>query len=311
MNQEVNLPPNDEIDLLELFRTIWSGRYVVLICVLASVSLASVHLRGAERKYTVNYIFQAVGDGGARPNMGGLAGLASLSGVSLPSGGSGDFKTFEVLLQSEEVASELLSNKLMLREIFAGEWNVEGERFQQPPSSTIGAVIRGIKKTLTGNTSAEYSPPSTGRLSEWLKNSFSVSEDLNTGFLKLTAETPNPALVISVLSEATKITDQIIKDRFVKEGEKSVIFYQQKIAAARSREHREALAQLIMQEEQKLMLASNGNFFIAKPLTTPSVSLRPTSPKSPLVLALALVLGSFVGIAITLIRKVFSDAQPE
>lgn len=311
MKQDVNLAPDDEIDLLELFRTIWSGRYVVLICVLASVSLASVHLWGAERKYTVNYIFKAVGGEGAGSNMGGLGGLASLAGVSLPSGGSGDFKTFEVLLQSEEVASELLSNKLVLREIFAGEWNVEGQRFQQPPSSSIGAVIRGIKKILTGDTSAEYSPPSAGRLSGWLKNSFSVSEDRDTGFLKLTAETPNPALMISVLSEATKITDQIIKDRFVEEGEKSVIFYQQKIAAARSREHREALAQLIMQEEQKLMLASNGNFFIAKPLTTPSVSLRPTSPKSRLVLALALVLGGFVGIAITLIRKVFSDEQPD
>lgn len=311
MSQEVNLPPNDEIDLLELFKTIWLGRYVVLICVLASVSLASVYLRGAERKYTVNYTFQAVGDEGAGSKMGGLGGLASLAGVSLPSSGSGDFKTFQVLLQSEEVASELIGNKLMLREIFAGEWNVEGQQFQQPPSSSIGAVIRGIKKILTGNTSAEYSPPSAGRLSEWLKNSFSVSEDRDTGFLNLTAETPNPVLMISVLSEATKITDQIIKERFVEEGEKSLIFYQQKIAAARSREHREALAQLIMQETQKLMLASNGNFFIAKPLTTPSVSLRSTSPKSPLVLALALVLGGFLGIAITLIRKVFSDEQPD
>ena len=120
MKQDVNLAPDDEIDLLELFRTIWSGRYVVLICVLASVSLASVHLWGAERKFTVNYIFQAVGDEGAGSNMGGLGGLASLAGVSLPSGGSGDFKTFEVLLQSEEVASELLNSALVFIKVLSG-----------------------------------------------------------------------------------------------------------------------------------------------------------------------------------------------
>jgi len=42
---------------------------------------------------------------------------------------------------------------------------------------------------------------------------------------------------------------------------------------------------------------------VAEPLTTPSVSLHPTSPKSSLVLALAVVLGGFLGAALVLIRK--------
>ena len=154
---------------------------------------------------------------------------------------------------------------------------------------------------------ASYIPPNAARLSGWLSGAFSSSEDREVGSLKIYSETSDPELMLSVISAVTQITDQIIKNRFLAGGRQSVQFYQNKIVAARSRESREALAQLIMKEEQKLMFASNGNFFVAKPLTTPSVSLRPTSPKSSLVLALAIVLGSFLGAAIALIRKALQD----
>ena len=125
--------------------------------------------------------------------------------------------------------------------------------------------------------------------------------------MKLTSQTSQPDLILSTMTRVTTIADQIIKDRFVKSGRQSVEFYQAKIAAARSSESREALAQLIAKEEQKLMLASNGSFFVAKPLTTPTVSLYPTSPKASLVLALSLVLGGFLGTALVLIRKVVKN----
>ena len=84
-------------------------------------------------------------------------------------------------------------------------------------------------------------------------------------------------------------------------------FYQSKLAKARAREHREALAKLIAQEDQKLMLASKGSFFVAKPLTEPTVSLDPTSPKASLILALSIVLGGFFAAALVLIRKAFKS----
>jgi len=51
------------------------------------------------------------------------------------------------------------------------------------------------------------------------------------------------------------------------------------------------------------MLASKGSYFVAEPVTEPYVSINPTSPKASLVLALSVVLGSFFGAALILIRK--------
>ena len=98
-------------------------------------------------------------------------------------------------------------------------------------------------------------------------------------------------------------TDRLLKERFIQSSEQTMSFYQTKLSQARAREHREALAKLIAAEDQKLMLVSKGEFFVAKPVTVPSVSFQPTSPKNSLVLALSVVLGSIFGSALVLLRN--------
>jgi hypothetical protein len=160
-----------------------------------------------------------------------------------------------------------------------------------------------IKSVLLGEGETSYIAPNPARLANWIKEKLSVSEDRDTGMLTLSSETKTPELMLSVIERVSSATDRLLKERFVATSEKTMSFYQQKLAAARAREHREALAKLIAQEDQKLMLASKGSYFVAEPLTTPSISLYPTSPKSSLILALSVVLGGFFGAALVLIRK--------
>lgn len=297
----------DEIDLKELFLTIWSGRYFIVMAVAVGIILAAVYLHGAERKYTVSYTFQPVAEDNNSPNFSGLGGLASLAGVSLPSAASGDFQTFKILLQSEETAEQLMANTELVKQVFATEWSDETKSFVPPQASLKANLVQSLKTLLTGTEGASYTPPNPARLADWLSEEFSAADDRDTGFLKLTSETAEPQLVIDIMAATTSITDTILKDRYLASSRRSVEFYQNKISAARSRESREALAQLIAQEQQKLMLASNGSFFVAEPLTRPSVSLHPTSPKSSLVLALSVVLGGFIGSALVLIRKALKN----
>ena len=96
-------------------------------------------------------------------------------------------------------------------------------------------------------------------------------------------------------------TDSLLKERFFSTSEQTLDFYFQKLQSSRSPEHREALAKLISSEDQKLMLATNGNNFVAEPLTTPSVSLYPISPNPSYVLALGFFLGVFLSAAIVFV----------
>jgi len=294
---------DDEIDLRELFVALWRGKFLIMLCVVAAIALAALYLRSAERKYTVRYVFAPVASENSAPSLGGLGGLASLAGVSLPSSSSGDFLTFKFLLKSEEVAAQILEDETLTQSIFASEWDTETQSYRKPPDAQYTPYIRTAKKVLTGQDARDYIPPNAARLSGWLNGAFSSSEDRDTGFLTLSAETPEPDLMINVMAKATEETDRLLKERYIASAEQTMGFYQQQLAKARAREHREALAKLIAQEDQKLMLASKGTYFVAAPLTEPSVSLNPTSPKASLVLALSVVLGGFFGAALVLIRK--------
>ena len=294
---------DDEIDLKELFLTLWQGKYLICLISFVAVVLASVYLHRAERKYSVEIVLKPViEDSGGGPNLSGFSGLASLAGVSLPTSSSSDFVTYQKLIFSEEVADRVSSNTELLISLFGAEWNSTDKIFEAPPVGLVGGLKQVVKSTLTGVTKGEYIEPNPKRLSMLMDATFNISTDSKTGFVSISTQTSSPDLMVSLITSAAQETDNLLKERFFATAEETLEFYQQKLLTSRSPEHREALAKLISAEDQKLMLASKGWNFVAEPLTMPSISLYPTSPKSSLVLALGFVLGIFMGAAIVLLR---------
>jgi hypothetical protein len=271
--------------------------------------LASFYLNVAARKYTVSMTFKPVIEEGAGPNLAGLGGLASLAGVSLPQSGSGDFATFRTLLRSEEVAERVIAATELLPAIFKNEWDAQQAQFRKPPRGLLGRSLSGLKSILTGDEKRDYIAPNPQRLSIFMDRTLGLSVNNETGFLTVSAESEDPETPVALIVAATEATDQLMKERYIVNAEQTLQFYQSKILTSRSREHREALAKLISAEDQKLMLTSEGRHFVAEPLTRATTSMDPTSPKSVLVLALALVLGLFSGAALVVIRSALSNTK--
>ena len=197
MNQDgSNLIADDEIDLKELFKTIWSGRILILLCISISICLASFYLHNAERQHSVSYFFQPVAADDGAPNLNGLSGLASLAGVSLPTAKSSDFKTFQILLQAEEVAAKLMQDQKIIKQIFENEWDDVSQQFKEPSLSAKSKILGPLKSLLTGQDRRDYMAPNPARLSAWLSAAFSSSEDRDTGLLKLTSQTSQPDLIL-------------------------------------------------------------------------------------------------------------------
>jgi len=299
----------DEIDLRELFLTLWRGKYVIFLISVLAIAFSSIYLRTSERKYSVQAVFKPVVEASGGPNLSGFSGLASFAGISMPTSNSSDFTTYQKLIFSEEVAEKVFTNRELVLKIFRGEWNSDTGSFVAPVSGRLGDMKQLVKSVLTGFEKGKYIPPNPKRLSMLMAAILNISVDNSTGFLSITAETSSPDMIIELISNATQETDDLLKERFFVSAEDTLEFYYQKLLTSRSPEHREALAKLISAEDQKLMLASKSSNFVAEPLTMPSVSLYPTSPKSSLVLALGFVLGIFLGAAIVLVRHAIAKPK--
>ena len=205
---------DDEIDLRELFGVLWRGKIVIMLCVIVAIALAAFYLRTAERKYTVRYVFAPIESDNSAPNFGGLGGFASLAGISLPSSTSSDFIKFKFLLTSEEVATQLLKNDKLTKSIFASEWDAASASFRKPLDSRRAPYIRAVKKLLTGQDASDYVAPNAARLSNWLSEAFGTSEDRETGFLTLSAETSKPELIKQVISRGNERNGSSVKRSF-------------------------------------------------------------------------------------------------
>ena len=104
MSDDIKNELNDEIDLRELFKTLWAGKILISFTIFAAIVCASLYLHRAEQKFTVTYTFAPIESRQSAPNLGGLSGLASLAGVSLPSSSNSDFTIFK-FLKSEKAKS--------------------------------------------------------------------------------------------------------------------------------------------------------------------------------------------------------------
>ncbi|MDB4017189.1 Wzz/FepE/Etk N-terminal domain-containing protein [Amylibacter sp.] len=298
MNQNNEL--KEEIDLKDLFFTLWRGKIYIILVSLISVFITSFNLQSAERKYTVEYNLKPVSEM-KRPSS-NFSNIASLAGFQLPTNSNSDFIIFRQLITSSEVSEIIFENKKIIRDIFGSEWDEALNNYSRPSKSKIQIFVSDVKKLLTGNIEVNYMPPNPRRLAKFINQNIQIGEDKETGFLEFTSETSSPKLILSLMIEATKVSDKIMRQRYIDFSAEPLAFYKQKLSTARSREHREALAELIGEQEKKLMFASRGKYFIAEPYINPTISSYPTSPKPKLMLILSLVLGFFIGSALIIIR---------
>ena len=206
---------NDEIDLKDLFFTLWTGKIYIIIVSLVSVLIASFYLQSAERKYTVEYNLKPVGETKSSPNLSGLGGFASLAGIQLPSSSNTDFNIFKKLITSSEVSEIIFENKKIIREIFRSEWDETLNNYSRPPKSKIQIFVNDAKKLLTGNIEINYMPPNPRRLATFINRTIQTGEDKENGFLKFTSETSKPELILSLIIEATKASDKIMRQRYI------------------------------------------------------------------------------------------------
>jgi hypothetical protein len=300
MNEKNEL--NGEIDLRDLFFTLWVNKIYIILASIISVFLASLYLHDAERKYSVEYNLKPVGETKNSPSFSGLGGFASLAGIQLPTSSNNDFNIFKELITTQEVSEIIFENKKIINDIFRSEWDVILNNYSRPSKSKIQIFVSDAKKLLTGNIDVNYMPPNPRRLAIFIDKNIQIVEDKDTGFLKFTSETSKPELMLSIIIAAAESSDKIMRQRYIDFSKEPLAFYKEKLRTARSREHREALAELISKEEQKLMFASRGKYFIAEPYKNPTISLHPTAPKPKLILALSLVLGLFLGATFVLVR---------
>jgi uncharacterized protein involved in exopolysaccharide biosynthesis len=266
---------DDEIDLWELWDTIWSGRWLI-IAITSVFTMGGVAYALLAQEWYKADVVMAPAD--AKQSMSGalaqFGGLASLAGISLPGAG-------------EQAPVAVLKSKEFAR-AFITDLNLMPEFLKDAEESGKPLDIRDAVRVF--DTSVR-----------------TITEDKKTGLVTLSIRWKDP----DTAAEWANILVQRLNDRLrqqaLTESERNVAYLQKEMAATSVVSLQQSMGRVLEGEMQKLMLARGNEEFAFKVIDRATPPKLRESPKRSLIAIVSMLAGGFLGVLVVFLRKAIQN----
>ncbi|AUB87009.1 Wzz/FepE/Etk N-terminal domain-containing protein [Vibrio anguillarum] len=296
---------DDEIDLRELFGALWKGKLLIVLCTAVFAVGGVIVALSKPNTYQAEASLVAANEdsGGGLASMAGqLGGLASLAGINLGSGRSGDKAMSLAVLQSRQFINAFINRHQLLVPLMAAEsWDrVSGEMVIDPALYDVETQqwIRKIEPPLS-------STPSDWEAHKAFKEIFAVSEAKDNGLVKVSITHLSPLIAQQWVELLVKDLNDWIKNEKLTETRQNISYLEQQLEKTKLVDMQSVFYQLIEEQMKSLMLAEVKDEFAFKTIDPAVVPEEKAGPKRALICVLATLLGGMLGIAIVLVRFAF------
>lgn len=300
-----NAQEADSVDPALILSILWRGRMLIGGLFLLFVAVASIYLHFAKYTYTATLVVSPVesnGMSGLASKLGSLGGLAAAAGVNLGDvSGDGGFRLYVEGLKSTDAASILAQDQELMRRLFPKEWNDKTQRFEAP-KGPLTPLVR-VGKSVLGMPNYAYLPPNAVRLHKLLKDKLEVDSNSRSPVVTIHFKHEDPAFAELFLRRLDKVVDTLLRQRALIRASRDIEHLTESMQMAAVSELREALAMALVQQSRIRIAATSELPFAAQIFSGPAASFRPTSPKPPLVIVGAAMLGLLSGSFLILWRE--------
>jgi len=264
----------DEIDLLEYWRVIWKKRWFMIGIICVAAILASGYALTLPNIYSASVVITPVGEESSKgPSLGGLGGLASMAGISL-GGGGGDIKVNLAVLNSREFLWAFVKENTLKPVLFADAWDAEAKTWREEE-------------------------PSQWNVYRKISHMTSASEDKKSGLITVAVAWTDPDLAAKWANNLVARLNAHLRREALDRSKKTLGYLNEELARVKVADMRQALFELIAQEQKKAMLASTQKeyaFRVLDKAVAPDMKSKPK--RSRIVILAALLAGFFTTIGI-------------
>ena len=298
----------DDFNFAELGRFVWRGRRLVVTITAIFLAVALIYVAVAPRKYTAVVVVAPVQEAGSGALSGALsqfAGAANALGVTLPQpGSSGEFGKFQELLTSTRVASAMIAARDPRSKIFRFEYDQKSGRYVGGFfGGTLDKIYRFIFRL------PDSHEPDAWDVSHYLVKQVSLETETKTSLLKISFSHRDPAFAVDLVNQLVSTADGLLKTDRGSIAVRKIAYFNEKLKSVTMAENRTALITLLMDEEKVMSVIQINAPYAARVLVPARASSDPTQPDIPLVLALGLVGGFILALAIQVWRFVNLEAS--
>lgn len=200
-----------------------------------------------------------------------LGNLEDLAGLAGSTGGSSfqPFQRFTQTLTNDTVAHQIIKQPWVLPTLFSTQWDTESKSWHPPPGP-FAAVDRGVRYLLGLES---WHPPSTNELRYKLEGNVQINKFGRNPVYTISFQWKNPVVAGRVLNLLLETNDSIIQHDARARLASTIAYLQQRLRVEKEISRRNALSQILLEQERSLMAAEANGPYAAKVIDRMSVTV--------------------------------------
>ncbi|EKF9450574.1 LPS O-antigen length regulator [Vibrio cholerae] len=324
MEQQRIIPPNyltyttqrmtitdDEIDLRELFRALWKGKWVILAITFGFAVGALLFALSQPNIYKADALIapaQSSSAGNLAKMAGQLGGLAALAGVNI--GGNDNSQTelaVQVIKSRQFLEAFIEKYDLLVPLMAAQKWDLTGNQLvfnQEIYNPQTGEWLRKPQGLRSEKPSAQEA------FEVFSKQVFSINQDKQSGLYTISVKHYSPYIAQQWVTWLIQDINKVMRERSIAETTQNLTYLEAQLQKTAVADMQSTFYKLIEEQTKNLMLAEVQEEFIFKVIDPAVVPEIKDSPKRALICVLGTLLGGMLGVAIVLVRFAFGrDAE--
>lgn len=246
---------SDEIKFRDLFLFVWQKKWWIIV-ITAVFAIASVfYALSIPNEYKATAVVAPAsesGGGGLNALAGQLGGLASLAGVNLGNAETTDTVVALELLQSWGFADNFIKKyNLQVPLLGVRGWDRTKKEFIYNENIYNSDQKKWIREAPKGKTVE----PTSWELYEKFRKNISISQDNNTGLIKISFSSYSPEYSQIITENLIQEVNEIMKERALKDASKNIDYLQAQINRTPLSDMKNVFYSLIQEQTKTKMLA--------------------------------------------------------
>ena len=264
----------DEIDLLELIRTLLQAWKSIVGITILSTGLAVAYAFYVPESFKAETLLAPAQEESSSTSsaLSQFGGLAAMAGITIPS--SSNVERVLATLESREFLKKFISSRNLLPIIFEENWDKSFESWIEIEGQEEITLEDGIIP---------------------LQGAIEVDKD-KSGLITLSISWADPEVAAQWANDLVQQLNEQLREQAITDSQKRVGYLEKELAKTTLQDMRAVLYSLLESEKQKAMLANVNEDFaleVIDPAVAPEIREK---PKRKLIVALGGVCGGFLGI---------------
>ncbi len=289
---------NTELDLTEIFTTVWDNKKLIgSITSIAAILSVIVALILPNIYVSKSLLVPTSQEDSLSSKLSGLSSFAGIAGVALPKTGSNKSEEGVERIRSFEFFSTYFLPSIQLENIVAVKKWIPSDN----------SIV--YDKKIFDKTSNQWPEgrPSAQEAYKFYGEALSIIQDKKTSFVSISIEHYSPyiaqkwvSIIIKEINESMRKVDQ-------KQAENSIDYLNRSAQTTNVQPIKEAIAKLLESQMRTLMLTASNEAYVFKVIDSPIVPEKKSKPSRSLICILGTILGGLLSMIIIFVRHFFNQ----